>query len=375
MWNFLDEVPTQISFTLIGAASMSVLRFLFTRIKETTRQKRLERKNQVFASQFKNNVFSFGGLTSSVFVADIPPRGYSSDTLICELVNDSSIPDVIEDDTFREAHEKWSRAVESGEIFNGNVFALHGFRLPRTAEFEQSGLRLAFRPSDYVTQRATGDMFRSLARDVRVAEANHIRQNPGAAGRFSATFGTPLVVVTADNQLMWLKRSNASAVNGGRYTCTTAEGLNRDDLRSGIPDPYLCAARGLHEEIGIRLNTNEISRIRFIAMLLDLDWWEWTLVGIINLADLAEHALESQTLRQYFSSARAKDKWETGEPDFCDFTPDGVANFIKSHQVTNYGAVSAVLALFSSDNFRREEIFRSFKNLKMHIGDFDLTEY
>jgi hypothetical protein len=375
MWTILDDVPTEILFTFVGAASISILRYLYTSLRKTIYDRNLDRKNQSFASKFKNNVFSIGGVTSSIFISDFQPRGYSPDSLTCELVLEAESIPSIQNEEFEKALEKWRESEKLGKIFNGQVFALQNFRFPRSTDFEQPGLHLVLRPSDYVTQRATGDAFRSLPSEQRASEADYARENPGSGGRFSATFGTPVVVVTADNQLMWLKRSGISAVNAGRYTCTTAEGLNRDDLRSGSPDPYLCAARGLHEEIGIRLNTDELSKIRFVAMLLDLDWWEWTLVGIIHLSQLSEHSLDSKTLRQYFSSARPKDKWETGQPDFCDFTPNGVALFIKDHSVTNYGAVGAVLALMSSGNFRREEIFKAFRNINLHIGDFEVFQY
>lgn len=122
----------------------------------------------------------------------------------------------------------WNDRLADGEIFNGSVLALKSITIDRGAEHEQPGLRLRFIESDYVTQRAT--------------------------------------------------------------TCITAEGMNRDDVRSGSPDPILCAARGLHEELGIRLSSSELSEIRLSALTLNLDWWEWNLLGQIRLADLRGHA-------------------------------------------------------------------------------------
>ena len=242
-------------------------------------------------------------------------------------------------------------------------------QLVRKSDFEQPGVHLALRPTDYLTQRATAEVFRSLDRSEYEAEGARVQDRPGAAGNYSSTFGVPVVVVSSDDQLMWLRRSSASAVNAGRYTCTSAEGMNRDDLRSGVPNPYLGASRGLHEEIGIRPNHDEIREMRFIALILDLDWWEWALVGMLDLGSLSDHALDSRTLKQYFASARQKDKWETSEPIFCDFNPKAVAEFIQNHPVTNYSAVAAALGLMSDPRFQRQEIFDAFERLSIHVGE------
>lgn len=368
MWELLDGLPSEVIFALLGAAAVSILRLSSESIRQRVSDARRRRRIRDFSAEFNRAHFSLGGLTSTMFVSDFQPGGYKPGSISCEVLDADPKSSEHSDRLFLESLAKWQGAVEQGRIFNGQVFALSHFRHVRGANLEEPGLHLALRQSDYVHQRATGEMFQALSADDVEIEIDGVVSSPGSAGTFSATFGAPVTVVTADGQIVWLKRSMATAVNPGRFTCTTAEGINRDDIRSGVPDPYLCAARGLHEELGIRLDAAELKHIRFIGLVLDLDWWEWTLIGVLRLADLSEHSLDARVLMQYFSSARAKDKWETGQPAFCAFEPRPVARFIRDNPVTNYAAVSASLALMADPRFRRREVVDAFSEIDVHIG-------
>ena len=356
----VDQIPQELAYAVIGAAALGVARFAWTRSTKAFTKARRHKRNRELELTFDDTRFSLGTVQLSVFVADYKPDGYDPALIKCELGARMNFDTAIYGEDFRRHHESWSAMARAGNVFNGPVLALSEYRIDRSAHLERAGLRLQFAENDYVTQRAVADCYRGLDSGEQRLQVEQMRKGVGDAGLYSATFGVSLAVITSDDMLIWLRRSEMSAVNSGLITCTTAEGMNRDDIRSGLPDPYLCADRGLHEELGLRLSNTELPRIHLTALTLNLEWWEWNLLGHLRLADLPEQALDSHAIRQYFTSAVAKDKWETAQPVFTAFEPDEVARFVHDNDVTNYAVASAILALLSDPRFRLADVEKAF---------------
>lgn len=357
-------MPENVLYAIAGAAVVWAIRIGGGWLHSRIRTARLARRGQRLAREFDSRRFSIGGFDTSMFVADLHIQGYLPSLLRSEVSGPLELDEAVLEAGFERRQSEWAERAMQRLVYGGSVLALRQYRVFRTAETEQPGLWLQFAETDYLTQRAVGDCFRDLPEEHRDSVALSAASGGPDAGSFSATFGTQIAVITADDQLMWLRRSMNTAVNAGRFTCTTAEGMNRDDVRSGQPDPYLCAARGLHEEVGVRLATDEMGHIRLTALALNLEWWEWGLLGVIDFRALGGQRLDSSALADYFTSAQAKDKWETSEPTFVPFRPRDVARFIASHDVTNYGAVSAIFALLGDPRFTKGEVAAAFEALR-----------
>lgn len=368
----LQHIPEQLIYALAGAAVVGLIQWAFHFTRQHLTRLRRRRRNEQLSAVFDHRRFSIGSVQASVYVADFQPSGYDPHAVSGKLETPTHDRLAPLRPAFSSRLTKWQQRSDQGEIFNGTVLALDHFSIIRSVSHEHPGLHLRLFETNYVTQRAVADHFRELPIENKTRLIEETLTNIGDAGLYSSTFGVAVAVITADDNLVWLKRSRAGAVNPGTYTCTTAEGMNRDDIRSGLPDPFLCAARGLNEELGLRLSSPELAQVRLTALTLNLDWWEWNLIGHIDLGAVTNHDLDSHAIRQYFATARPKDKWETAAPEFVHFNPEAVATFIKEHPVTNYAVVSAVFALLASERFRRSEVMAAFdgyeKPLKVGEG-------
>ncbi len=295
-----------------------------------------------------------------MYVADYQPNGYDPHLLTTRSVGPLGVEQDLLGPDYQRFRSEWESAHDAGRIFNGEVLALAAFSIVRTPDAERPGLALDFASTDYITQRSITSCYRGLPDAERALRARRVLGEQGPAGAYSCTFGASIAVVTADDQLVWLKRSANNAVNPGRYSCTIAEGMNRDDLLSSRPNPYLTAARGISEELGVTLTDRDREAVTLTALALNLDFWEWDAIGYLHLANVAAGRYTRSTISDYFTTARAKDKWETSSPAFTPFEPEAVAGFIAGHDVINYGIVSAVFALLSDGRFRRGDVLDAF---------------
>lgn len=367
----LQRIPEQLIYALAGAAAVGLIQWAIHFTRQRLTRLRRRRRNEALSAVFDHRRFSIGSVQASIYVADFQPSGYDPHAVSAKLdipTHDRLAP---LRPSLSSHLTRWQQKSDQGEVFNGTVFALDRFSITRSVSHEHPGLHLQLFETNYVTQRAVADHFRGLPIEDKTGLIEEALSNIGDAGMYSSTFGVAVAVITADDKLVWLRRSRAGAVNPGTLTCTTAEGMNRDDVRSGLPDPFLCAARGLTEELGLRLSSPELAQVKLTALTLNLDWWEWNLIGHIDLGAVTTHDLDSHAIRQYFATARPKDKWETAAPEFVHFNPKAVAAFIEEHPVTNYAVVSAVFALLASERFRRSEVMAAFDDYEkpLQVGE------
>lgn len=310
--------------------------------------------------------FMFANVSANVFLADFQPLGYSENSLRTTIF-DTPHPDVpsTERPSFDHFEKHWIDEVERGAIFDSDRIALQSATISSFGDKHEGRLlRLSFRRTTYVRQRTIASVFQTASFQKHYvqrswAETQQVDQF------LSETFGVSVAVISADGHLLFPLRSKSAAANPSRFTCGVAEGLSVADVSGSkaAPDLFALANRALKEELGLSLQMNEISRIKLTALILDQSFYEWGLLGYL---DLRGTQYTTQVLIDYHKNAKAKDKWEAAGLEPVIFTPEKVALFLSDHNVTNYGVVCAVLTLLSlsvdsESEWGREQVVRAFE--------------
>lgn len=219
----------------------------------------------------------------------------------------------------------WNKKLESGEIFEGRPKPA----FKRVVSEKGKKVIVEFGISGYIHQRAMCDVFKGLSQKEREELIN--RPFSREASVFSCTFGAMIAVVTSDSRLIFCKRSAKTAVNAGKMVCTVSEGVDPGEL-----DPWSIAARGLMEELGIKIKRSQRKRIKLTSLVLNTDVFEW---GMLGHVDMREWGAEGLTLDEILQGKKgAVDSWELAEVIPVKFTLDDVCDFMLSNRksITNY---------------------------------------
>jgi nucleoside phosphorylase len=232
--------------------------------------------------------------------------------------------------------EKKKEANGESYRWNGNVYALKGYRISRTDNEDQLKLRLEFGPSDYYTYLATNaSLDTEYVFDEEINERVTLRQkylkninwsNPSLkpVTYFSSTFGLCACLISRDDQMLITRRSEMVGSWKGLYHMSINEGMQRN-IDSGLnntPDPYKALIRGTNEELGIDI-THE--QIKLLTFNVDTVQSAWGLHGFIE---------SNMTMSEILNARRnaTKDKWEAMELIPLKFEIDEIVKFVFSNQ-------------------------------------------
>jgi hypothetical protein len=115
-------------------------------------------------------------------------------------------------------------------------------------------------------------------------------------------------------------------------------------------DPWATVARGVREELGIKVDG---TRTRFLALGLELTRMDPDLLGFVDVA------YTSDEVKGAFGAGRPKDRWETSDLEFVRFDPPSVADLLsQDRSFTPATAMNLVFALLQS--FDERDVQRAF---------------
>jgi hypothetical protein len=214
--------------------------------------------------------------------------------------------------------------------WNAEKLALRKLEVSRVGSLELPVLKLHYSITDYASFQVVSTEWEK--RFTAGLEGGELRGEelldvfPG----LSNSFGVNLTVETADDQLILTRRSVKTASGGNLRHISVNEGmaLVDRDPKTGLPDPYRTALRGIAEELGVDLE-GELDirkRITFHSLVCDVTRYEWALLGHVNLT-------QTEWTNASFIDARklgmGPDDWESHSLEFIPLTRAAVEEALR----------------------------------------------
>jgi hypothetical protein len=216
------------------------------------------------------------------------------------------------------------RVIGKKHYWNGQTYAVESFTISRTELEEHPELYLRLSSSDYFTFLATQQLDRAFA-DGTTPRSRYIDSaNPLRAPSFMASsFGTSVVVITADNKILVRQRGDHVGSRPGYWSVSADEGLSRsiDGANGRTPRLSNVAHRALLEELTLEKHE---CRLSLLAFTLDLAFYQWDAIFVAYLPDIDEGHLTSRLKRG------ALDLWEHRDQEFVPFDTYNVMNRLLS---------------------------------------------
>lgn len=238
--------------------------------------------------------------------------------------------------------------------WNGPLYALDRYVVSRTVPNEDMEITLVFRPTDYYTFQAT---VMSLDDNLVQPPATLTLRQKYLQGRDLAQpipflangFGIVLVILTKDRKLIFARRHQNTGMRPGEFDVSVVEGthpvLDRLTTQRG-PDIYRTVIRGALEELGIELIQSDIT---FLGFGVDVEYYQWALLGVACIEQTVEQALE---LRRRGISG----KWENETFEVVDSDPIRVFNYVRNRKIWSAALVAVYWALVHEYGRRRVDI-------------------
>lgn len=260
--------------------------------------------------------------------------------------------------------EKKKKRAGEKYMWNGELYALRGFRRSRTPDKEDMVLYLDFSFSDWFTHCATGlSLDTELVRDAQTPKKITLREkylrefdwyNPSMqpSPYFTNTFAIAMCLVTSDNQLVIVRRSK-EVVSADTYSISVNETVIRADQEDDgeAPDLYKTVRRGCWEELGIK--SYHYNEPTFLALCADTKNSCWGMQGFIQAKISFKEIMN-------FCKLNARDSWEALQFIPIDFEVDPICEFIKGHeQEWNTGAITCIYHCLVH-KLKREQVDHAF---------------
>ncbi len=348
--NHMYPVLTQAAIFVLGALAGAVIQRYADRIlswgEGRFARRRVRIRSAQLADGFDGRGFSFCGIKISIYVAVFDPRGIARNDIVTLLTDE--VPEIEGCNGYEQLQDQerayWQGRLDDNKIFNGKTLALREHSPIRHGRDERCGLRLEFTRGDYLTQRIRTGVYQKLSPQDRKSV---LARPAEIAPFFSNTFGVSLAVITLDGEAVFVRRGSRTAVNTGKIVCGVVEGMGENDMRSGRPDPYMTAFRGLEEELGIRVDPEQSQAVELFSLILNTDYYEWGMLGIADFRQCRNQAVTSGYLRELWASAKGRDKYESDSIEFVPFNPEAIGRYLLKNlsDVVNYAFVATVYAL------------------------------
>ena len=290
--------------------------------------------------------FELGSLKTSFIVVDGDGKfEYTPTTLICRF-EDRIIelpPDVAQ---LREkiGKEEAERKIQGLPYrWNGPLYALERYAVGRTSKDENLELVLTLRPTDHYTFRATvlslDTPLRDLSGEYTLREKYLKDHYPSKPVEFLATgLGINVAVISKDEKVLFAMRDESVRCRAGELDGSIAEGVDpmQDHaINSPGPDFYRTAARGVEEELGVEISQSDI---KFLGFGVDMDYYQWNLIGVVYVDKSADEILRDRT-------RGTKGKWENRKVFSVHSDPRTVFEFLKDKKIWSTGLVTIYWAL------------------------------
>ncbi len=304
-------------------------------------------KHEIYVRQFAVDGFQKAHLSSGT----MPQQ--SSATLVAKLhprlrpAPPSELEQMIED--------KRTELNTTPGAWNAEKFALRKLEVSRVGSHELPVLKLDFAKTDYASFQVVASEWQK--RFTAGLEGGELRGEelldvlPG----LSNSFGINLTVETADDHIILTTRSAKTSGGKNLRHISVNEGmaLPDQDPKTGLPDPYRTALRGIAEELGVDLEQEPgiHDRITFHSLICDVTRYEWALLGHVNLT-------QTDWTNAAFVQARkwgmGPDDWETNSLQFIPMTRADVEEALRDDSDwVGHGYINLVLS--SMYRMRRDQ--------------------
>lgn len=178
----------------------------------------------------------------------------------------------------------------------------------------------------------TLSLLSELEQDMLIAEILNKKT------RIPIAYKTSIGIITKDNKLMFMKRSQKVATNKSKIDFSLSKSAKPEDFESRTSQPLMTILRALKEELSISLDVKEIIKnesLKITEFYFNRDIFS---VGFISMLDLRKVDGDLTSDKILELSENAKNSWEFSEISFIDFNKKALSKFIKDNRskITNY---------------------------------------
>ncbi|XP_076800129.1 uncharacterized protein LOC143445129 [Clavelina lepadiformis] len=348
-----------------------------------------DKENPFKLKETKGEFFSCGFLTNTnIFVADsavvedntniISLPTYQKEDLLCEVQvkAESKIPvEMQEQKLYFERNRNYKKMAKERVIDNNPIIALKNIVTDRAGDEEKQRITLSFIQSDYCHHRAMRDVWKSFDE----SQKNKILSCKSDVHElYSTSFGLHVAVLTNEGngkrKFIFTQRSNRKGLaSPGAFTCGAVESCSVKDydkdhsgtalIKNGIAQVSLLrtAARGLHEELGLKLVESDYLAIHLNTVYLKFDNHEWGMCGFVDLTSdqvCAENRYSFENLNAAFTSG-PKDRFEHACIYGVDFDLATMVSWIRTHHLemassAKIAVVKVLQAYFDTSKVTKE---------------------
>lgn len=313
---------------IVGAVIGLIFAVLFEDILKRMRDNalgQLRRLRARGALPASNEEFRLGELQTSLIIVEGDGDNVIHEQATRVIVEPTNVILPEEMDLWRQEIEQEQVTRESvGRDFhwNGLIYAVSGLSVSRFGVDESPEICLRLKGADYFTFLATQQLDRYF-QDGTTPRSRYIEPHaPTETPEFmSASFGVYIAVVTADNLVVFSKRSHKVGAFPGLWDASANEALSRslDSHGRTPPNLYDVARRGLAEELCI---DSAECRLELLAFDIDRRTNQWGCMFVAFLHELTGNELADRRSRGI------PDKWEHDQQDFERFEVSPVVRYL-----------------------------------------------
>lgn len=326
-------------------------------------------------SRFDKNHTKIGDLIFPWVVIQYGPFTASSIKSIYEpsMQIRPKIVDILYEETVNSMNERRTKFESAPDDYDG--YKLTGFSVSsRKFGTEEPILKLRFSDTTYFDMISTElkidqpVFYEGYLTSLRKLFADSKDLTEAPIPEIATFWGIGLSVITKDNRIIICKRANLEEAPH-TFWPSVGEGASRQkdsNLENGAPDHNKVALRGVQEELGIPIDSSELTWLSFGVNPINC---AYGLIGIVR-TKFALDAILSRT-----SAGASKDSWENKSIEYTEFTPISVANFMKKnpkswHPFTLITILHALVSEYGID-----EVEKSFLNIDIMVSQSMPTKY
>lgn len=297
------------------------------------------------ARDLHSSAFFFGGRETSVTVIDGNGRAlYDPKNIVCIVVPKPQAQVSAVDYWYSKLSDDHDRQADGGGFttWDGLLFSLLKFDISRTAGDENPVLRLYVYQTHYSLVSA---VINNLDREVPTQTEklsdyiDNFKFRPMEPYILPNGIGVAATVITRDNKIVFVRRSERSGFRPGESDISIVEGLfpREDHTHQGINfrDVF---SRGFNEEIcEIDQEADELD-ISILGLVFDRKYNQWNIIGTISSSLTQEEIISRH-------NSGTLGKWELSRLDFVDFSIRDVLLYCSSHEMWDMALVDLYFSL------------------------------
>lgn len=240
----------------------------------------------------------------------------------------TQIPDQIKK-SYESFHKKWQDKDKNNAFKDQDSLCLSEYHI------KDKKLYLNFCEEKYVLRQSISETISTLStveQDYFLSEINrsHIK--------VPISYKLNIIVITKDEKLLIVKRSNKVSTNKNRYDLGVSKGVKPEDYKGKVFQPLITALRALNEELGLTLSPKEIitnKAFKINEFYLNREIFS---LGFCCVFDLRKMSGDFTFEKVSKMAAGAKNSWEYSQVLSIDLSKKAITKFMKDNlnKITNY---------------------------------------